>query len=431
MKLRLQLRRYGQWVGAIAFLAVLATISGGYILINQRIHTPLQKRYTIYADLEESTGLTPGLGQAVNVAGVRVGQISAATLVDGQARLAMQIDPKKLPHVYANASAALIENTPLKDMIVELGPGRPPARALHDGGIIPEARTDPPVDSDELTNALDTDTRDYFDLLIHDSAKGFAGRGKDVNQLFKVLKPTSRELRQITGALAARRHELRRLVGNLAILTKAAGDKDREIGQVVDAANATLGSLAGQDTALRGAVGRLPHTLSAIRTSLDDVAAFGEELDPTLTGLMPAVRKLPSALADTDPLLVEAAPVLRDKLRPLVEQTLPLARNLAPATVALQKVTPSLTSAFEVLNYVVNETAYNPAGSNEGFLGWTAWFAHNAASFLSTEDAQGSGWRGLALFDCSSFNAVPQLAALINLAFGAVSACQSGGASGP
>ena len=432
MNFKLQLRRYGRFVFAIAFLAILATISGAYILVNQRIRTPLQDRYTIYADLPASNGLTPGLGQAVNVAGVRVGQISGAKLVNGFSRIAMEIDPGKLPHVYDNGTAALIQNTPLKDMIMELGPGRPPAKPLKSGDIIPLARTEPPVDSDELTNALDADTRDFFDLLIHDSRRGFEGRGDDLNQLFKALRPTAKQIRAISGALAARRTELRRLVGNLAILTKAAGEKDQEIGQVVDAANHTLSAVAGQDTALQASLTRLPGTLSTIRASLDDVADFGEELGPTLDGLLPAVRKLPSALADTDPLLVEAAPVLRTKLRPLVRELQPVARDLGPTTAALRRVTPSLTSAFGVLNYVVNETAYNPEGSNEGFLYWASWFAHNAVTFLSTEDAQGAAWRGIALFDCKSFTALPQIAGLLDLALGAVSACNSGGPpSGP
>jgi phospholipid/cholesterol/gamma-HCH transport system substrate-binding protein len=139
------------------------------------------------------------------------------------------------------------------------------------------------------------------------------------------------------------------------------------------------------------------------------------------------VRKLPAALADVDPLLVKATPVLRDKLRPLVRQIQPLARDLAPTTATLSTLTPVLTSAFQVLNYVVNETAYNPPGDNDGFLFWTAWFAHNAASTLTTQDANGAAFRGLALVDCDTLNANPATAPLTELLFGAVTACQSGG----
>jgi phospholipid/cholesterol/gamma-HCH transport system substrate-binding protein len=142
------LRSYGRFAAAIAFLAVLAIISGAFILVNQRLTIPFNDRYTIYADVTSASGLAPGLGQAVNVAGVRVGQISGAKVVGGRARIAMEIDPAKLPHVYDNAVAELVADTPLKDLVIELGPGRPPGKPLPDGGVISVANTSPPIDSD-------------------------------------------------------------------------------------------------------------------------------------------------------------------------------------------------------------------------------------------------------------------------------------------
>jgi phospholipid/cholesterol/gamma-HCH transport system substrate-binding protein len=417
------IRTYGRFVAAIVFLALLATASGTYILINQRLRTPLQDRYTIYADLPSSSGLTPGLGQAVNVAGVRVGQISGAKLVNGVARIALEIDPEKLPHVYANSTAALVPNTPLKDMLLELGPGRPPAEPLEDGGVIPVSRTDPPIDSDELTSALDADTRDFLQLLVADAARGTRNRGDDLNELFEVLEPTTRQLDEVAAALAGRRRELKRLVGNLAILSTAAGAKDKELAKVVETANATLEAVSSQDGALGASLDRLPGTLSSIRSSLGGVAAFADELTPTLERLMPATRRLPTALRELDPLLTTAQPVLRDRIGPLVRRLNPVARDLGPTTTNLIKVTPDLSQAFKVLNYVVNETSYNPPGDNEGFLFWTAWFAHNAASVLSTQDAHGAMFRGLVLTSCDTITAQPGVGALLEIVFGAVTAC--------
>ena len=419
-----QLRLYGRWVVAIVFLAAMAAVAGGYILVHQRLRTPLDKRYTVYADLASSSGLAPGLGQAVNVAGVRVGQISGAKIVNGVARIALEIDPGKLPHVYDNASAALIPNTPLKDMLVELVPGGPPAHPMPSGGVIGVAHTDPPVDSDELTSALDADTRDFFDLLVGDAARGVDGRGQDLDHLLRALKPTARQVRTIADALAARRHELRRLVGNLALLTQAAGTRDRDIAQVVTAANATLQAVAGEDVAVRSSLDKLPGTLAAVRRSLPDVTAFANQLGPTLDRLQPAAQRLPGALRAAGPALDVAEPVLRTKIRPLVRSLQPLARDLRPAVSHLNAVTPDLSTAFQVLNYVVNETAYNPPGDNEGFLYWTAWFAHNAASMLSVEDAHGGMWRGLALIQCSSLTGQPAaLGQLFDTLFGATAAC--------
>jgi phospholipid/cholesterol/gamma-HCH transport system substrate-binding protein len=421
----LQIRRYGKWVGVIALLAVVATASATYILINQRLRLPTQERYTIYADLASSSGLTPGLGQPVNVAGVRVGQISGAELEEGVARIAMEIDPNKLPRVYDNARAALIANTPLKDMLLELGPGGPPGKPLASGGVIPVEATSPPIDSDELTNALDRDVRDFFQILVADLARGSDGRGKDFNQLLRALEPTTRQIDDITSALAARRRELKRLTGNLAILSAAAAEKDDDIAGVVQAANTTLQAVAGQDGALRASLDRLPGTVSSIRSSLVNVGDLADELRPTVDALLPAVRKLPAALADVDPLLLTAEPVLRDKIRPLVRRLAPIASDLTPAARDLSAVTPDLTTSFQVLNYVVNELGYNPPGSDEGYLYWTAWFAHNAASMLSMQDAHGAVWRGLALVSCDSLSAQPDIGPILDVLFGALQACKS------
>jgi phospholipid/cholesterol/gamma-HCH transport system substrate-binding protein len=70
-------------------------------------------------------------------------------------------------------------------------------------------------------------------------------------------------------------------------------------------------------------------------------------------------------------------------------------------------VTPSLSNAFRVLEYVANELGYNPPGDNEGFLFWLAWFIHNANSLLSTQDAHGAVWRGMLVFDCKQLSQQP------------------------
>ena len=71
---------------------------------------------------------------------------------------------------------------------------------------------------------------------------------------------------------------------------------------------------------------------------------------------------------------------------------------------------------MNVLNYVANELGYNPPGSNEGYLFWTAWNFHNSDSILSIDDANGPTWRGLVMVGCSTAAAViaanPSLAPL-------------------
>lgn len=400
--MRRNLRKHGKWLGVIAFLMVAATLAGGYILVQQRLTNPFADFYTVNAEFSTTAGLNPGLGQAVNVAGVRVGTITNTRLKNGNALAIMQVKPSKLPHIFKDAHAVLVPNSPLKDMQIELYPGTAKAGVAPDKVTIPVARTAPPVDSDELMAALDTDTRRFFQVLVSGVDHGLDGRAKDLQAILNTLEPTAKDLGRVTGALAARRVQLRRLVHSMAVLTTATATKDQQLAQVLQGGDATLQALARQEGALRASTRKLPAVLRTTGRTLTHLQSFAGELQPTLDGLLPTVRKLKPVLKATDDLAVTATPILRTQLRPLVRELRPLAADLAPTTRDLSRVTPALTSAFRVLNYTVNELAYNPAGDDEGFLFWLSWFAHNGNSFTSTQDAHGSAWRGVALVSCDT-----------------------------
>ena len=314
----------------------------------------------------------------------------------------------------------LVPNTPLKDMQVDLYPGRPPARVMGEDDVIPVAHTQVPVDSDELTAAMDADTRSFFQLLAIGVDRGTRGRGADVRAALRSLGPTAEQMELIGAAIAARRHELRRLVHNLAVLGRAVEDEDSELARLVVNAERTLGTLAREEDALQASVARLPATLSAVRASLRSTTRLSRQLAPTLDSLLPTVRRLPGTLETVRPLLDEAAPTLREHVRPLVREAQPLADDLTPLTRDLSHVTPDLVSAFRVLTYVGNELAYNPPGDNEGFLFWTAWFAHNAASVVSIEDAHGAVMHGLGILDCRT---AAELDPLLTLLIGSLPTC--------
>jgi phospholipid/cholesterol/gamma-HCH transport system substrate-binding protein len=423
--LRRQLERYGKWLIAIFILMAVAIASGGYILVQQRLSLPFQKRYTIDMAFTNTNGVTPGLGQKVTVAGVSVGTILTTKLEDGLAVAKLKIDPGKLKRsrIHTDASAVLVPNTPLKDMQVDISPGSPKTKPLPKGGRILTANTTVPVDSDDLLNSLDADTRDYFELLVGSTGRGLQGRGRDLNELFRALGPTTEQVGQLTSAVVGRRTQLRRLVSNLRLLSSATAAKDQQIGQVVDAADVTLQAISSQDAALGRSIELLPDTLRSGRQTLHNTEELSNQLVPTLNALTPAVRKLPKALTTVKPLLDEAVPIVRDKLRPLVREIQPLARNLAPTTADLTASTPSLISAFKVLNYVAGELGYNPPGSNEGFIFWLAWFAHNGDSFLSTEDQNGSVWRGIGEIDCNTLVNEPSLVPLLQAVLGKLPVC--------
>lgn len=396
-----QVRRHLPALTAITVLVVLAGAVAAYILGHQRIRFPWEERYSVTIELSSAQAITPGQGQSINVAGVAVGSVEEVRLRDGIAEVRADIDPDKLPRIYADATALVRPKSGLQDMVIELDPGRATAGALADGGTIPVAQTLPQVNLDEVLAGLDADSRDYLRLLVSGAARGLDGRGAQLRAVFKAGAPTLRLTRRVSSAVADRRRRVRRLVHNLRTLSEATAGRDRELAQLVSASARTFGAVASEQEALGAGIGRLPSTVRSARGALDAAQPFANELGPTLDALLPATRRLPAALRDTRPLLREAAPQLRD-LRRLVRTAVPVVGDLRPTTADLATATPSLTRSFTVLRRVTNELAYNPPGSDEGYLFWLAWFAHNSSSLLNGRDAHGIFWRGQAIFSCST-----------------------------
>jgi phospholipid/cholesterol/gamma-HCH transport system substrate-binding protein len=418
-RFKLQLKRYGRYFAVLVVLWVIGIAAGGYIVINQRFPNPFASFVKVNGAFQTAAGVVPGLGEPVNVAGVNVGEITGTSLSNGQGIIHMELKPGQLPaphKLYRNARAVLFPNTPLKDMEVDIDPGTPNAGVMPQGGTIPVGQTTVPVDSDELLDSLDNDTRTWFSSLITDLNQGTTGRGQDIKHLLQSLGPTSVQLRQIGDLLAARRHELAQIVHNLGTLTKAVSVKDSQLQTVVRAGDLTVGALANQDVALRQAIGRLPGTLQTTRRTLADSTTLANALGPTATALVPVAKRLPSTLKNSQTLFQGAALLPLNKIPAFVNAVIPLAKQLPPVESNLKAELPPLISSFKVLGAVTNETAYVPGHGNPGFLYWLGWFAHNADSFLSTSDVNGGGWRGLTLLSCNDLTG--SLGTLLTQVFG-------------
>jgi phospholipid/cholesterol/gamma-HCH transport system substrate-binding protein len=420
-RMTIQVRRYGGHLALLVLLMVLGTAAGFFILQGQRLPDPFQSYYQVNGAFRTAAAVVPDLGEPVDVAGVRVGQITATTLDSGHAVIHMQIDPSQLPAIYKNAHADLIPRTPLKDMEVDIWPGDRSAGRLPAGGTIPVGQTVSPVDSDEVLSALDGDTRTWLESLITSLSQATAGRGGDLRSLLRALGPTAGQLRQVGDLLAARRTELAQLTHNLGVLMQAASEKDVQIGQLVRAGQVTFSALASQNVALHRAVRLLPGTLGRIRITFRDLTGFAHVLGPASRALVPVARSLPSTLRDSQALFRGAALLPLGQIAPFEQAALPLARRLPPLAANLKIEVPDLIDAFKVLAYSVNELAYNPGGKNPGFLYWLAWFAHNSDSFISSSDANGPVWRTLLVGSCASLKSLvvgPVLEQLLGTKFG-------------
>jgi phospholipid/cholesterol/gamma-HCH transport system substrate-binding protein len=402
-----------------AAIATIAMVVAGLlalyaILQGQRLRIPIleERPFELKAELASGEAITPGQGQSVRVAGVRIGEISKVGLEDGHAVVTMSINRDYLP-IYRDATMLLRPATQLKDMFLELDPGSKGAGEFSDGDTIPLANTMPDVNLEEILDALDSDTQAYLRLLLVGGGQGLKGRGEDLGQVLANLGPMARQFGKLSKVVVGRRRDLARLIGDLEQLSHAVAGQDDDLARLVASSNSVLGAAASQDVSTERAIRLLPGALRSTRLALGQVDSFSRELGPASQALRPFARGLDdtsAALVD----LAETEPVVREQLRPFTRVALPPVRDLGAAARPLARSTPDLTTVGTKLNRLFNLFTYNPrgaeppgtAGRDEGYSYWAGWLAHDGNSVFQAQDAHGSMWRIYLTADCQSALAI-------------------------
>ena len=396
------------WVDflAIAGLALVGVAIAVYILSQQDFRFPLVEKTPkrIEIALPNAQAVQPGQGQTVRVAGVEVGRIADVKVDEGRAVVGVEIKPGYEGLIRRDATALLRPKTALKDMFLEVDPGR--GKPLPEGGRISAADSLPDVDPDEIYSALDADTRPYLKLLVVGAGKGLENRGDDLREVFRRLEPIHRDLARVTRASARRRGALKTLIHDYGLLMTELGNHPQDLRRLVTASRSVFDELANEDDAISASVAQLPASLRASERALGEVRQFAPVLRSSLQSLREPIRKLPETNAAVIPFLRETQPVIRDQIRPFVRAARPWTDDLRLAAQGTSKAMPDLKTSFGELNRFFNMGAFNPGGAEgldgksisqqrqreEGFLYWLAWVSQNGSSLFSSADGQGP-WR--------------------------------------
>ncbi len=108
----------------------------------------------ITAEFSTAQAVTPGQGQAVDIAGIQIGKVASVDLEDGHAVVGMDIEPKYMELIHPDASFLLRPKTNLNDMIVEIEPGTAKGH-VEDGDNFTLAQTEPNTNLDAFLATLD------------------------------------------------------------------------------------------------------------------------------------------------------------------------------------------------------------------------------------------------------------------------------------
>jgi phospholipid/cholesterol/gamma-HCH transport system substrate-binding protein len=348
-------RRSHRWsryrVGLVALIVLVIPI---YLAFTKDI--PFTHGYRLNAVFESSNGLRPGA--PVRIAGVNVGRVKAVDRYEDSdlTEVTMEIDEAGLP-IHADATLKIRPRIFLEgNFFVDLSPGTPGSPDLESGSTIGPSQTSTPVQLDELLTALQSDTREDLQTLLHEY--GTALNTKPTPEEDAELPP---EVRGLTGAealnqaavpgaealrgaalvqnalLGERPRDLSRTIAGIAQLSRALVRRERQLQDLITNFNITAGAFASQSTALSSTIRLLGPTLETTREALfsfdqalPSVRAFSREL-------LPGVKETPATVKAAFPWIDQARPLLSQaELGGLLDQ-------LRPATVDLGRLTEEST----------------------------------------------------------------------------------------
>ena len=399
-----QARGRGKDTIAIVVLALAGIAMTLAIFTQQKASLPAwipfvgQEFAHLTGEFTTAQAVTPGQGQAVDIAGIQIGKVASVELKDGRAVVGMDIEPKYLELIHPDATLLLRPKSNLNDMIVEVDPGIDSGN-LEDGANIPLSRTQPNVNLDQFLATLDADTRQYLQLLLAGGAQGIGGRGVQFGNALRRLQPFAHHLADLNRVVAQRRRALARVIHDFGLLTTELGRRDSQIERFVTSSSQALGDFAAQQAAIQETLVEFPSALVAAQAGFASSNRFSTVARPALLGLIPQAQALGPALDATKRFFRETTGPIRDQVRPFTRQIRPPLNHLSQGSDDFETTVRGFGNSLGALNSLFNTLAYKPQGK-ESYLFYLPWLNHNLnATYL--QDAEGPVRRGLVLLTCN------------------------------
>ncbi len=391
---------------AIFVLAAVGIVMTLWIFTQQKASLPAwvpvvgEEFDHITGEFTTAQAVTPGQGQAVDIAGIQVGKVTSVDLEDGHAVVGMDIEPKYMVLITPDSDLLLRPKTNLNDMVVEIDPGSDKDH-VEDGHNFPLSQTEPNVNLDAFLATLDADTRQYIQLLVAGGAQGIGGRGRQLGNAFRRLQPFAHYIADLNRAVAQRREALANVIHDFGLLTTELGRHDVQIERWVSSSKGALGNFANQQRSIQEILTEFPATLSAAESAFASADRFSTVARPALLGLIPQAQALKPALKANQRLFEQTEEPIRTQIRPFTRQIRPVLTHANEGSDDFSKSVRSFGNALGAFNSFLNELAFKPKGSRQSYLFYLPWLNHNTNATFNLSDPAGPIGRGLILISCN------------------------------
>ena len=331
--------------GVIALVLILIGAFLGYTK-----DIPFTKPYQLKAVFENAPPIQRG--QAVRIAGVDVGKVSAVEPKGGDSPaviVTMKLEDDALP-IHRNAEVKVRPRIFFEgNLFFDIRPGTPDAGEIDDGGTIPASQTSAPVQIDQVLGTLKTDTREDLRKLLAGYGEAINGEpepGEDDDQVAEVQGETAAEALNDSldysadalrgGAivnealLGTEFRDLSRLVGSQQRVFAALASREGSLKDLITNFNITMSALATEQNNLRQTIAELPELAEAADPALDNLNDAFPSTRAWALEMIPGVLETPATIDAAFPWIRQTrALVSQAELQGLVDDLQPAVDDLA------------------------------------------------------------------------------------------------------
>jgi len=301
--------------------------------------------HRVVATIRDARALSKG--NDVRSAGVLVGTVSSIDLVDGKARVVLDLVDGVLP-IHDDATLTVRPVNLLGENFVDLDPGSADHPYLEPA-VIPESQVKAAVGLQDVLDTFHAPTAASLAAIVTALGEGLHANGGEVAAAIRALAPAMGDAQALGKILSRHNQVLSDLVSTADPIAAAlARDGGSTLDQLIASTTQVLSSLAAQEQALDRTLAELPGTLVSAQRTLAQFGGVAGELTPTLRAIRPitgnlteVVDELTSFAAAADPALGSLQPVL-SKADDLLDQAAPVVAQLADTGPDLRTASASL-----------------------------------------------------------------------------------------
>ncbi|MEC3976483.1 MCE family protein [Amycolatopsis sp. H20-H5] len=209
-------------------------------------------------------------GNSVRMLGVDMGTVTKVQPMGNQVRVDVEYD--RSVAVPADAKALIVSPSLVSDRYVQLAPAYTGGPKISDGSIIPLARTEVPLEVDDLFASLSrvseslgpngANKNGSLSDLLTTAAKNVDGNGQ-------ALHDTISKLGQAAGTLSGNKDDLFKTIQNLGQFSQSLANSDGQVRQFEEQLADVSGFLAGERGDLAATVKQLGDTLTSVQAFID------------------------------------------------------------------------------------------------------------------------------------------------------------------